>query len=259
VVAFEARRAEELRRMLERHGAQVVSAPALREAPLESSEAVDELRRGLEQGEVGCVVLLTGVGTRALAAAAPDLPARLGGVPIVARGPKPLAALRALGVTGAHAVPQPHTWREVLGVVDGLGLAPGTLVAVQEYGIPPTRLFAGLAERGLRVLAVPVYRWAPPEDPRPLAAAAALLARGGAEVAVFTAAVQVEHLLRAAPDQAALRAGMARTVVASIGPVTSEALEAHGLPPDLEASPPKLGPLVALLAERARAVLATKR
>jgi uroporphyrinogen-III synthase len=51
---------------------------------------------------------------------------------------------------------------------------------------------------------------------------------------------------------------MARTVVASIGPVTSEALEAHGLPPDLEASPPKLGPLVALLAERARAVLATK-
>jgi uroporphyrinogen-III synthase len=177
----------------------------------------------------------------------------------VARGPKPLAALRALGVPGAHAVPSPHTWREVLGVVDGLGLAPGTLVAVQEYGIPPTRLFAGLAERGLRVLAVPVYRWAPPEDPRPLAAAAALLARGGAEVAVFTAAVQVEHLLRAAPDQAALRAGMARTVVASIGPVTSEALEAHGLPPDLEASPPKLGPLVALLAERARAVLATKR
>jgi uroporphyrinogen-III synthase len=203
-------------------------------------------------------VLLTGVGTRALAAADPGFPTRLGNVPIVARGPKPLAALRALGITGAHPVPSPHTWRETLAVVDGLRLAPGTLVAVQEYGIPPTRLLAGLAERGLTVLSVPVYRWAVPEDPGPLAAAAALLARGGADVAVFTAAAQVDHLVQAAADPEALRAGMARTVVASIGPVTSEALEAHGLRPDLEASPPKLGALVALLAERARAVLATK-
>ncbi|HLK12749.1 MAG TPA: uroporphyrinogen-III synthase [Candidatus Binatia bacterium] len=258
VVVFEARRATEVRRMLAHHGAEVVSVPALREVPLESPEAAHELARRLERGQVGCVVLLTGVGTRALAAACPELPARLAGVPLVARGPKPLAALRELGVAGAHPVPSPHTWRETLGVVDGLGLARGALVAVQEYGIAPARLLAGLEERGLGVLRVPVYRWAPPADPGPLAAAAALLARGAAQIAVFTSAAQVEHLARAAANPGALRAGMLRTLIASIGPVTSEALEAHGLRPDLEASPPKLGALVALLAERARAVLATK-
>ena len=78
-------------------------------------------------------------------------------------------------------------------------------------------------------------------------------------MAVFTNGAQVEHLFRAAADEVALRAGLGRTVVASVGPVCSEVLEAHGVHPDLEASPPKMGPLVALIAERARAVLAVKR
>ena len=42
-------------------------------------------------------------------------------------------------------------------------------------------------------------------------------------------------------------------------PLNVAALAAHGVAPDLEASPPKMGPLVSLIAERARAVLAAKR
>jgi len=106
---------------------------------------------------------------------------------------------------------------------------------------------------------VPVYRWALPDDIAPLLGAVATLARGAADVVVFTSAVQVEHLFRVADDAAAVRAGLRRAVVASIGPVCSEALEAHEVPPDLEAVPPKLGPLVALVADRAGAVLAGKR
>src|SRR5436309_1257500 len=83
--------------------------------------------------------------------------------------------------------------------------------------------------------------------------------RGAADVAVFTNAAQVEHLFRAAADPEALRRGVARAVVASVGPVCSEALEAHGIAPDLEASPPKMGPLVALVAARARDLVAAKR
>src|SRR5437016_6611733 len=60
-------------------------------------------------------------------------------------------------------------------------------------------------------------------------------------------------------DLEALRRGVARAVVASVGPVCSEALEAHGIAPDLEASPPKMGPLVALVAARARDLVAAKR
>jgi uroporphyrinogen-III synthase len=259
IVSFEARRAEELATMLGRHGATVLRAPGLREAPLGATPEATELARRLEAGEVGLVVLLTGVGTRALAGACPALVPLLGRVPIVARGPKPVAALRELGIGGARPVAEPFTWREVLAAVDGLGLAPGTLVAVQEYGVPATALTDGLVGRGLRVLRVPVYRWALPEDAEPLRAAAAAVTRGDVAAAVFTNSAQVEHLFRVAAGADGLRAGFARTVVASVGPVCSEALEAHGVVPDLEASPPKMGPLVALVAARAVELLRAKR
>jgi len=257
VVSFEARRADELERMLRRHGAEVLRAPALREAALTDSPEAHDLVRRLAAGEVAAVILLTGVGTRALAAVAgPRLAALLPRSRIIARGPKPLAALRELDVTGALPVPSPHTWRELLGVLDGLGLPSGSLVAVQEYGAPPTGLLEALAARELRVLRVPVYRWALPDDTAPLRAAVEALADGRVDVAVFTNAVQVEHLFRVAPDADRVRQALRHIVVASVGPVCSEALEAHGVPPDLEADPPKMGPLVALVAERARALLA---
>ena len=250
--------------MLERHGARVQQAPALRERPLDRSPAALDLASRLDADSVDAVILLTGVGTKALVAAVlnthPRFLERLSQTRIVARGPKPLAALHELGISAGHPVPAPHTWREVLDVVDGLGLAAGARVAVQEYGISPLALLQGLAERGLTVLEVPVYRWALPDDTEPLRAAVATLARGAADLVVFTSGVQVEHLFQVAgADGPAVRAGLGRAVVASVGPVCSEALEAHAVLPDLEASPPKLGPLVALVAERARAVLARKR
>ena len=263
VVSFEARRAEELATMLVRHGADVRRAPALREAPLPATPEASALARHLEAGTVAAVILTTGIGTRSLAGVVADecprVPTLLARTTIVARGPKPLAALRELGVPDAHPVPAPFTSREVLGVVDRLGLPAGALVAVQEYGVPVPALCEGLRTRGLAVLSVPVYRWALPEDPGPLREAARAIERGDADVALFTNAAQVEHLFRIADDAAILRAGFGRVVVGSIGPVTSEALEAHGVPPDLEASPPKMGPLVALLTSRARSLLTSKR
>ena len=263
VVVFEARHGAELERLLVRHGAVVTRAPALREERLDETPAALRFAERLGGGEIGLVVLLTGVGTRALAtavsAAHPEFLAHLARALTVARGPKPLAALRELGVSGARPVASPFTWRQVLETVDTLGLARGTTVAVQEYGSHNAALCDALAARGFEVLPVPVYRWALPDDPAPLRAAAAQLARGEAEVAVFTSAVQAHHLLQIAPDSDALRVGVRRIVIASIGPACTEALTEHGLPPDLEADPPKLGPLVALIAARAAPVLAAKR
>lgn len=263
VVSFEARRADELATMLARHGADVVRAPALRETLLEQGPEALALAADLEAGRVDAVLLLTGVGTRALAAAVaqrhPGFPAALARTAIVARGPKPLAALRDLGVAGAHPVEAPFTWRETLAAVARLGLRAGAPVAVQEYGRPATALVEALTARGFDVRRVPVYRWALPADRAPLEAAARRIADREADVAVFTNAAQVEHLFRVAQDADALRAGFAATVVASVGPVCSEALEAHGLVVDLEASPPRMGPLVALIAGRARELLAARR
>ncbi len=263
VISFEARRAQELAIMLARHGATVVQAPALRETPLERSDAALTCARRLARGDVHLLILLTGVGTRALAAAVakefPDFAALLAKTQVIARGPKPLAALRAFEFTAARAVAEPHTWREVLTLVDGLGLPGSAHVAVQEYGQPAAALVSALEQRGYDVLRVPLYRWALPDDTGPLHDAARCVAAAAAEVAVFTNSAQVDHLFRVCADADELRRGFTRIVIASVGPVCSEALEAHGVKPDLEASPPKMGPLVALIAAQARALLRHKR
>ena len=153
VVSFESRRADELATMLARHGAEVVRAPALREAVLPATPQATALARRLEQGTVAAVILTTGVGTRSLVRAVaeecPRFPELLARTTVVARGPKPLAALRELGVAGAHPVAEPFTSAEVLDVIDRLGLPDGSAVAVQEYGIPVPALCEGLERRGL--------------------------------------------------------------------------------------------------------------
>src|SRR2546428_9042693 len=147
IVTFESRRADELTTLLGRHDADVLSAPAIRESPLPPGPELVAFAAALAEHALGATILLTGVGTRlwatALAELRPDGAALLASVPLVARGPKPLAALRALGISGAHAVPAPFTWREVLPVVDALGLPAGRRVAVQEYGVPSHGLLAG--------------------------------------------------------------------------------------------------------------------
>jgi uroporphyrinogen-III synthase len=265
VVAFESRRASEIATLIRRHGGVPFVAPSMREVPLADQQEALAFARALDAGDVDIVLVLTGVGTRALVdAVAPMLPrarlvTALGRVALVARGPKPVAALRELGLTPTLIVPEPNTWREILQALDARVPVAGRRVAVQEYGVTNPELLDGLTARGASVLRVPVYRWALPEDSGPLLSAAGLLARSALDVAVFTNGAQVEHLFRTAPEPDAVRAGLARMVIASVGPVCSEALEAHGVPADLEASPPKMGPLVALIAAEARAVLGRKR
>ncbi|MCA1685688.1 MAG: uroporphyrinogen-III synthase [Planctomycetia bacterium] len=90
------------------------------------------------------------------------------------------------------------------------------------------------------------------EDTGPLRAAIAEIAEGRIGAALFTSAQQVEHLVRVAADMGReddLRAALGRqTVVGSIGPTTSEALRAHGLPVDIEPEHPKMGHLVVAVA-----------
>ena len=58
--------------------------------------------------------------------------------------------------------------------------------------------------------------------------------------------------------EADVRRGLARAVMVSIGPTTSEELRRHGLEPDLEASHPKMGLLVRKAAERSVGLLRAK-
>ena len=133
---------------------------------------------------------------------------------------------------------------------------------MQEYGVANPELIEALGDRGATVTRVPVYRWALPEDVEPLKNAVRAIARGEVDVIMFTTGVQVVHLWQIVSEmqiEADVRRELARTMVASIGPSTSEELRRHGLSADLEPSHPKIGFLVREAAERSADVLRAKR
>jgi uroporphyrinogen-III synthase len=254
------------------YGGHPVAAPSMREVPLASNTDAIAFADGLERDDFDLVVLLTGVGTRALVAVVERMRGSrdafvqaLARTKIVARGPKPVAVLRELGVAVWLTAPEPNTWREVLSALDGkAGEFPlsGRHVAVQEYGASNPDLLAGLDARGARVTRVPVYQWALPDDLGPLQAAVRAIVDGQIDVALFTTATQVVHLLKAAETMGlrdAVRQALTRSVVASIGPTTSEEMREQGIEPDLEPTHPKMGFLVREAAEHAAEILGRKR
>jgi uroporphyrinogen-III synthase len=266
IVSFESRRATEMAELIRRYGGESISAPSLREVPLsENREALDYVAR-LAAGDVDIVILMTGVGLRTLAQVVAGewprkrLAAALRRATLVARGPKPVAALRDLGLHPDVTVPEPNTWREILATLDAQLPVGGKRVAVQEYGVTNTEFIHSLEVRGAQVQRVPIYSWALPEDLGPLQSAIAALCDGSVDVALFTSATQVYHLFQVAGAAAErLRAGFRRVLIASIGPVCSETLREHGLLPDLEPPHSKMGQLVGEVARRGRQMLSVKR
>ncbi len=271
VLALESRRAGEMAKLIAAYGGEGTVAPSMREIPLESNTEAIAFARTLAASGFDMMIFLTGVGTRALARVVQTIypieqfAEALRRIPIVARGPKPVAALKELGVSVTLTVPEPNTWRDLLRALDekrdSLPLS-GRRVAVQEYGVSNPELLAGLAERGAQVTPVPVYQWALPEDTGPLRAAVQALVNGEFDVAVFTTSVQIVHLLQIAREmnfEQQVREGLARIVVGSIGPVTSEELREQGITPDFEPVHPKMGFLLNEAGQRGRLLLDEKR
>ena len=271
VLSLESRRAAEIASLISTFGGQPLVAPALREVPLESNLEALDFADALMRGEIDIVILLTGVGTRALVTVVEPRYARevfaaaLARTKVVVRGPKPLAAVRELQVPVWVTVPEPNTWRELLAAIDARAAErplAGARIAVQEYGVSNTELIDALRQRSAIVTRVPVYRWALPEDVEPLKNAVRAIARGEVDVMMFTTSVQVVHLWQIVGEmqlEADVRRELARMMVASIGPTTSEELQRHGLTADLEPSHPKIGFLVREAAEQSAAVLRAKR
>lgn len=269
VISFETRLKNETTALLEKHGARVLAAPALREAPLSEIPEAKAFAEALGAGAIDVLVLLTGVGATLLLKAAcsylsrADLTLALSKLTLVCRGPKPSNALKSFGLRPSFNVPEPNTWREVVRKLDGEGAVAGKRIWVQEYGTRNWELLHALGTRGADVRSIHVYSWALPEDTAPLKAAILKIVRVQAHVALFTAAIQIENVLTVAHElglaPAVRRALRTEIVVASVGPITSEALERYGITTDLAPGHPKLGHLVLALARRARGLVIEKR
>lgn len=270
VVAFESRMAQEMTRLIERYGGQPLVAPSMQEMPVEDNPLAFEFGEALLAERFDLVVFLTGVGTKYLAAVLQTrfpldaLLSALRRTTLAARGPKPLGALKALGLTPEIVAPEPNTWRDLLQALDthyGPRLE-GLQVAIQEYGAPNPELLEALTDRGATVTRVPVYRWTLPQDLGPFHRAIETILSGDAEVMLMTNAVQVDHLVQLlnSPERIErFRDRLAQMVVGSIGQMTSERLRHYRFPVDLEPSHSRLGVFVKETGNRAQELLTAKR
>ena len=269
------RRREDLAALLRRRGARVLEAPTLKLVPLEDDTELQAATAACIKAPPRFTVATTGRGWRGWISAAEgwgladELQDVLAGTVIVSRGPKATGAVRASGLR-EHFSAASELCSEVLAWLREQDVA-GQRIAVQQYGtVDPTvdcDLVEELRAAGADVVAVPVYRWGPPDDRAAVARLIEVITRREVHAVAFTSAPGVTALLEAARTAAddtyeqlldALRTDVTATCV---GPVCARPLEQVGVP-TLQPSRSRLGALVAALCEelppRVRRSIATQ-
>jgi uroporphyrinogen-III synthase len=255
VAILEARLGRQFAELIAKHGGHPLHAPALAEVPDLDRDAIARLVADLEPRPPKVAIFQTGVGTKALFEATDALGltgrllALLAKTLVAVRGPKPTGVLRGRGVRMDLSAKDPFTTAEVLAMLAHTPVA-GERVVVQRYGVTNVELEEALTARGAQVIEIPTYRWSLPADTRPMVGLIDALEGRRVDAVAFTNAAQVYNLfdLATALGRAdALRAGLNRTLIASVGPVSSDALRKFGVTVGVEASPPKLGPLMSAL------------
>ncbi|PNG17455.1 uroporphyrinogen-III synthase [Streptomyces cahuitamycinicus] len=251
-----ARRADELGVLLQRRGAAVLHAPALRIVPLaDDSELLAATKEIIEQVP-DIAVATTAIGFRGWVEAADgwglgeELLARLGGVRIMARGPKVKGAVRAAGLTEEWS-PSSESMAEVLDRLLEEGV-DGLRIAIQLHGEPLPGFVEALREGGADVIGVPVYRWMPPEDITPVDRLLDATVARALDAVTFTSAPAAASLLSRAEERGLLDevlAALSHDVLpACVGPVTALPLQSRGID-TIQPERFRLGPLVQLLCQ----------
>jgi uroporphyrinogen-III synthase len=254
---LESRMAGQLTNLFSERGAEVVSAPALRESVIDRRDQVGELIDGITAGDFQFVVFQTGVGVTSLLNEADgigrgdELRVGLKSVVCVARGPKPKAALRKLGLKVPAMVSAPYTTYELIKAFAEFDMSDCG-VAVINYGERNGVLADFLMFAGTDLFEVCLYEWTLPEDTEPLESLIVEVLSADLDAIVFTSQVQVRHLFKIAEDRgfgSVLAATMNSTMVAAIGPTCASSLESYGVTADVVPDYPKMGHMVADLTE----------
>ncbi|MFD9603775.1 uroporphyrinogen-III synthase [Streptomyces sp. NBC_01224] len=251
-----ARRAEEFGALLERRGAAVLHAPALRIVPLADDSELLAATRRIVDSAPEVVVATTAVGFRGWIEAADGwglgdrLLETLRGTELLARGPKVKGAIRAAGLTEAWS-PASESMAEVLDRLLDEGVE-GRRIALQLHGEPLPGFIEPLRAAGAEVVAVPVYRWVDPEDIAPLDRLLDITLARGLDALTFTSAPAAASLLGRAEKRGLipelLSALRDDVLVACVGPVTALPLQARGID-TVQPERFRLAPLVQLLCD----------
>ncbi|MGI8537821.1 MAG: uroporphyrinogen-III synthase [Mycobacteriales bacterium] len=258
VAVTAARRREELTALLTRRGARVVEAPAIRIVSTQDDEQLLAATRACVAEPPDVVVATTGIGFRGWMEAADgwglgeQLRACFTASELLTRGPKAKGAVRAAGLAETWS-PDSEASDEVLARLLAEGVA-GRRVAVQLHGEPLPEFTSALREAGAQVVEIPVYRWVPAEDIRPLRRLVEHVVTGGVDCVTFTSAPAVASMLTVAREdgresalvQAFVDGGV---LAACVGPVTAASLDSRGIR-TVQPARARLGALVRCVVEQ---------
>ncbi|MCA1429796.1 MULTISPECIES: uroporphyrinogen-III synthase [unclassified Bradyrhizobium] len=241
ILILETREEAQFSKLLAEQGAEVVQCPmfTIHDAP-DPAPVEAWIRRAIDK-PFDDLVLMTGEGLRRIMklARARGLDAALVAVLAKAqkftRGPKPGKALREIGLEAQQTTEKPTT-EGVIEMLARLDLK-GRRLGLQLYPDKDHSALTGaLAAQGADVDTVLPYVYDSKAADANIVAAIDDMAEGRIDSIALTNLGQVRRLIEVAKargSETKLRAGLERTLIASVGPAVSGELAAHGLRADV--------------------------
>ena len=241
ILILESREEAQFSRLLTEQGAHVVQCPmfTIHDAP--DPKPIEAWIRRFIERPCDDLVLMTGEGLRRLMKVArridveQDFVTALGKVRKFARGPKPGRALREIGLDPQMTTEKPTSEgiAEMLARVD----LSGHRVGLQLYPDKDhSALIGAITAQGAEVDTVAPYVYDAQAADANIVTAIEEMAQGRIDAIALTNLGQVRRLFEVAKArqcEAQLRDGLARTPIASVGPVVSDELKSHGLRADI--------------------------
>jgi uroporphyrinogen-III synthase len=241
ILILESREEAQFSRLLAEQGAHVVQCPmfTIHDAP--DPKPIEAWIRRFIERPCDDLVLMTGEGLRRLMNVAQrvdveqDFVTALGKVRKFARGPKPGRALREIGLEPQMTTEKPTSEgiAEMLARVDIRGHRVGMqLYPDKDHSV----LIGAITARGAEVDTVAPYVYDAQAADANIVTAIEEMAQGRIDAIALTNLGQVRRLFEVAEArqcEAQLRHGLARTPIASVGPVVSDELKSHGLRADI--------------------------
>jgi uroporphyrinogen-III synthase len=250
------RRSGDLIAALERRGAHVVHAPALKIAPHDQDRQLIGETEQVIKRRPELVLITTGYGMRRwfevadAAGLGPELSAVLDGARILARGPKALGAVRAAGLEATTPGDRDTTAAMIDKIIDE-GLT-SQRVALQQHGYTDQVQLDRLREVSSSVMTVTPYRWAGPDQNEKLSRLIELVGSRQLDAVTFTSAPGADATLSAAMEigrhEDLVEALRTDVVAAAVGPVTAGPLIEVGIEP-IQPDRYRLGALIRLVSE----------
>ena len=241
ILILETREEAQFSRLLQEQGADVLQCPmfTIHDAP--DPAPVEAWIRLFIRQPFDDLVLMTGEGLRRLMKVAKhigvdeDFIAAVAKARKFARGPKPVKALREIGLEAQVITETPTSegLAEMLSRED----IKGHRVGLQLYPDKDhAKLIAAMTSRGARVETVLPYIYDPQAADTNIVTAIEEMASHRVDAIALTSSGQVRRLLDVAKSHGCedrLRKGLADTPIASVGPVVSDELKSNGLRTDI--------------------------